>query len=272
MKSLRNYWQALLVFPLLAASAVIASAAAEDGPHGFPDLPPRTVSMAPFTDQQVDQLLSTLDALLAADAKLKEPGDEAATDLWTFRERLQTGVLTAAQEERVGRHLDRAAGEYPRMAEAIGRERRRVSALGVGKTAPDIVGADLDGDEFSLSDYRGRVVVIAFSGEWCGACRVEYPYQRLLMELYRDRPLTILGVNSDKDVKLAREAKVSRGLTYRAWWDGYAEKNTRGPIASAWGVMGWPTTYVIDAQGVIRFVNLRQEDLLKAVKQLMAER
>jgi thiol-disulfide isomerase/thioredoxin len=114
-------------------------------------------------------------------------------------------------------------------------------------------------------------VVIAFSGEWCGACRIEYPYQRLLMEVYKDRPFTLLSVNSDKDAAAAKAAKASRGLTYRSWWDGYAARNTHGPIAASWGVMGWPTTYVLDQRGVIRFVNLRQEDMLKAVKQLMAE-
>jgi peroxiredoxin len=268
MKSIRNYGCLLLVFPLLLGTA--AAVVADERP-GFPELPPRTVSAAPFSDDQVDRLLTILDSLLAEDAKSAVPGEDAATDLWTFRERLQTGVLSVSQEARVVQHLERAAAEYPGLAAAIARERTRVTSLAVGKPAPDIIGKDLDGQEFHLSDYRGRVVVITFSGEWCGACRVEYPYQRLLMELYRDRPLTILGVNSDKDAQTAREAKVSRGLTYRSWWDGYAEKNTRGPIASAWGVMGWPTTYVIDEQGIIRFVNLRQEDLLKGVKQLMAE-
>ena len=41
------------------------------------------------------------------------------------------------------------------------------------------------------------------------------------------------------------------------------------PIASAWNVVGWPASYVIDGDGVIRFVDLRDEDLLKAVRQLV---
>ena len=217
-------------------------------------------------------LLTILESLLATDATAVDPGDSATSDLWTFRERLQTGVMSPAQEARVIQHLERASGAYPGLADAIASERQRVTDLAVGKMAPDITGTDLDGQPFKLSDYRGRVVVLAFSGEWCGACRLEYPYQRLLLELYGDRPFTLLGVNSDKDLQVARAAKVSRGLAYRSWWDGAGDESPHGPIASAWGVKGWPTTYVIDARGVIRFVNLRQEDLLKGVKQVMAER
>jgi hypothetical protein len=60
-------------------------------------------------------------------------------------------------------------------------------------------------------------------------------------------------------------------LPYRVWWDGHSASNIDGPIAHAYGIYGWPTTYIIDSEGIIRFVDLRQEDLLKAVRQLVAE-
>ena len=267
MNVVRNYWLPFLSLTLAVSGATIHA----DGPHGFSDPTPRALTAAPFTDGEIDALLATLDSLLSKDVADAQGGDDAAADLWTFRERLQAGTLSTEQEDLVRAHLDRAAREFPSAAAAIERERELVSTLAVGKPAPDIVGKDLDGKEFRLSDYRGTVVVLAFSGEWCGACRVEYPYQRLLMEVYKDRPFTMLSVNSDKDAHAAKQAKIERGLTYRSWWDGYAEKNTHGPIATAWGVRGWPTIYVLDEAGVIRFVNLRQEDLLKSVKQLMGE-
>ena len=238
---------------------------------GFKDPAPREIVASRISDRELDALIATLDGLLA---KQKDParwGEDAADHLWTFGERLQAGRLTAAQEARVLAHLDAIERQHPADAAVIQKERRVVTALTVGKVAPEIAGKDLDGNVFKLSDYRGRVVVLAFSGEWCGACRSEYPYQRLLLELYKDRPFDILGVNSDSDPAAARKGKGDRGLTYRSWWDGYAQKNTHGPIASAWSVVGWPTIYVLDENGVIRFVNLRQEDLLKGVKQLMNE-
>jgi len=91
-----------------------------------------------------------------------------------------------------------------------------------------------------------------------------------MLELYKNKPFALVGVNSDADLEVARKGKVDSNLPYRSWWDGYAEKNTSGPIAMAWGVTGWPTIYLLDKEGVIQFAGLRQEDLLKAVSQLMS--
>jgi peroxiredoxin len=144
-----------------------------------------------------------------------------------------------------------------------------VETLTIGKIAPDIIGRDLNGSEFKLSDYHGKVVALVFFGEWCGICRTQYPYERLLLELYKNWPFAMLGVDSDADRDATRKAMSDRGLDYRAWWDGYLADNTGGPIASDWDVSGWPTIYLIDGNGVIRFVDLRQEDLLKGVRQLL---
>jgi hypothetical protein len=57
------------------------------------------------------------------------------------------------------------------------------------------------------------------------------------------------------------------GVTWRSAWDG----STSGPIATAWNVHGWPTIYVIDAKGVIRFKNVRGEQMDEAVDKLLAE-
>ena len=73
---------------------------------------------------------------------------------------------------------------------------------------------------------------------------------------------------SGRDVTL--KAKAEQGLTYRSWWDGTDEEGP-GPIATAWNAGGFPAVYVLDGKGVIRFVDARHEDLLKAVRQLLTE-
>ena len=77
-----------------------------------------------------------------------------------------------------------------------------------------------------------------------------------------------MGVNSDT-YEVAKTYKKENDLAYRSFWDGPVQE--KGPIATAWNVVGWPTIYILDQSGKIRFANERHEDTLKAVAQLMAE-
>jgi hypothetical protein len=97
----------------------------------------------------------------------------------------------------------------------------------------------------------------------------ELPHQKALVKRLEGRPFAIVGVNSDYNGDLAKINAMlqKQGITWRQAIDG----TTRGPIATRWNVSGWPTIYVLDAKGVIRFKNSRGEDLGKAVDKLLAE-
>ncbi len=224
-----------------------------------------------FADREVLKVASTLDALLAAPKPAADWQTDASFTLWQFAHQLQASRLTSTQEAWVLSHLDGIERDHPDGAQAVQRARFMLTQLTVGRTAPEISGQDLDGQPFQLSDYRGRVVLLVFSGEWCGICRSQYPYERLLLELYRNWPFAIVGVDSGADRNAARLNHDMQGLAYRSWWDGGSKSAADGPIASAWNVRGWPATYLIDSRGVIRFVDLRDEDLLKGVRQLLVE-
>ena len=255
----------------MAVLSMVAPAFAQED-IGFKPIPSRDIVVPSHTDGQVDELLSMLDSLLAREKDTTKTPWATASGIhfWRFYNRLVQGTLTPAQESRILAHFNRLAEKRPEHAAVFRKQQDAVRLRTVGKTAPEIVGKDLDGVEFKLSDYRGKVIVLAFSGDWCGPCRSEYPYQRLLLEVYKDQPFTILSVNSDT-LEVAKRAKVEKKLDYRSWWDGHAKKATEGPIAEAWDITGWPTIYVLDHKGTIRFVNLRAEDVIKAVKQLMRE-
>jgi peroxiredoxin len=221
----------------------------------------------PFSDREVAELLTLLEQRLDA-AGAPEASVSPGPILDGFIRRVQTGRLTAAQEQRVAARLEAMSTARPALAPLFAKTSRLLRAFTVGKVAPDITGVDLDGVAFQLRDYRGKVVVLAFSGEWCGICRSEYPYQRLLLDLYRNWPFALLSVESGRDLGAARQAKADARLIHRSFWDG-GGKPGDGPIASAWAVTGWPTVFVIDPRGVIQFIDVRQEDLLKAVRQLL---
>ena len=95
-----------------------------------------------------------------------------------------------------------------------------------------------------------------------------YPHERSLVEKYKDQPFAIDGINSDRDRDKLKELMEKENITWKSFFDG---GGTGGPIASAWNVSGWPTIYVLDAEGRIRFKDVRGPELDAAIEELMGE-
>lgn len=96
-----------------------------------------------------------------------------------------------------------------------------------------------------------------------------YPHERSLVKKLAKEEFVLLGIDSDETPGRVRAAMKREDLTWPMIFDG---GNTDGPISTKWGVRGWPTTYVIDKRGVIRFKNVRDEAMTSAVKQLLKEK
>jgi len=95
-----------------------------------------------------------------------------------------------------------------------------------------------------------------------------YPHERSLVKRLADKPFALVGVNSDRNRDDLKKVMEKENITWRSWWDG---GSTNGPIAKKWNVHGWPTIYVLDHKGVIRFKNVREKAMDKAVDQLVKE-
>jgi hypothetical protein len=93
------------------------------------------------------------------------------------------------------------------------------------------------------------------------------PHERSLVHRLENKPFALLGINSDPGASY-RSAVQKEGITWKSWWDG---GNPMGPIATRWNVYAWPTIYVLDAKGVIRYRDVRGESMDAAVDALLKE-
>ncbi len=96
-----------------------------------------------------------------------------------------------------------------------------------------------------------------------------YPHERSLVKRMKNRPFSLIGVNSDRDLEKLHETLEKENITWRSFWNG--PEGTGGPISSLWNVRGWPTIYIIDHKGVIRDKNKRGEAMDEVVDRLVAE-
>ena len=95
-----------------------------------------------------------------------------------------------------------------------------------------------------------------------------YPHERSLVKQFAQRPFALVGVNSDEDLEELRAVVEKQDLSWPSFFDG---GSTSGPIATAWGIRGWPTIFVLDAEGVIRAKDLRGEELEAKLEELLTE-
>lgn len=95
-----------------------------------------------------------------------------------------------------------------------------------------------------------------------------YPHERSLVKQLADAPFALIGINSDGDRDELKKIMEEENITWRSFWNG---GSTSGPISTKWGVTGWPTIYVVDANGIIRYKGVRGDRMDAALEELLAE-
>lgn len=119
----------------------------------------------------------------------------------------------------------------------------------IGNRAPDFSLTTLDGRMVKLSDYRGKVVILNFWATWCPPCKAEVPeFERFYQEHHSDS-IEILAVDitsQEKSKEAVSDFIKSYGISYQIVLD------ETGAAADLYRISAIPTTYIIDAQGIIR--------------------
>ena len=138
--------------------------------------------------------------------------------------------------------------------------------LSIGQKAPEIISEGIDGRQTRLSALRGKVVVIDVWTTWCHFCKEMIPHEREMVEKLKGKPFVLVSVSCDTTKKKLTDFLEKEKMPWTHWWNG-----DHGGIMDPWDIRGFPTIYVIDANGVIRYTNVRGEKLEQAVQKLLKE-
>lgn len=113
----------------------------------------------------------------------------------------------------------------------------------VSGEAPPLQGVLLDGSPVSLSDYQGQPVLVHFWATWCGICRVEQP---AIESISQDWPVLTVAMQSG-DAQALREYMQENDYTHPVLVD------ETGALSARFGVGAVPATFVVNADGEVRF-------------------
>ncbi len=146
----------------------------------------------------------------------------------------------------------------------------KIPAPAVGFLAPELNLEDGAGNALSVTDFRGRIVVLNFWASWCPPCKAEMPALQALQHQYPDE-LVVLGIHMTSQDSLAAGKKfiADEGLTFAMGFD------LQGSAARQYQIRSLPTTFFIDAQGEIEDITLggplSPAQLISRVERLLEE-
>ncbi len=94
-----------------------------------------------------------------------------------------------------------------------------------------------------------------------------YPHERSLVKQLDGKPFVIIGINSDDDRDELKKRITEENISWRSFWNG--PEGTGGPISKRWNVKGWPTLYILDAEGVIHYKGHGGPEVDKTIEKLL---
>ncbi len=123
---------------------------------------------------------------------------------------------------------------------------------GSGDMAVDFIVPVLDGSSMQLSELRGRPVILYFWATWCGSCGFDMPIIDGIYKQEANSGLVILAVNVGQSETIVQDYITEGGYSFPVGLDGKMN------IGRAYRLLGFPSTYFIDQEGVIRNVHIGQ--------------
>ena len=119
----------------------------------------------------------------------------------------------------------------------------------IGKKAAEFSLPAVNGETVALQSLRGKVVLLNFWATWCGPCRQELPELARVQEKFRQRGLAVVAVTVDNEVENVRAFLKKYAIKLQTVWD------KKKKVADAYLVEKMPSSYLIDRNGVVRFIH-----------------
>jgi thiol-disulfide isomerase/thioredoxin len=141
------------------------------------------------------------------------------------------------------------------------------AAPSLDAAAPSLILTDLKGDTFDLHKLLGRVVIVNYWATWCAPCRKELPLLNAFYRRHHDDGLAMVGISADHPQDFAKMRRISATLGYPTTTLDQISDNGFGQPE------GFPLTYVIDREGIVRaqFVDIDEKLLRDVVLPLLGK-
>jgi thiol-disulfide isomerase/thioredoxin len=137
----------------------------------------------------------------------------------------------------------------------------------IGRTLADVDCPTLDSNKSAkISEYRGKVVVLDIWATWCPPCRAMIPHEREMVKKLAGKPFALISVSADDKKETLTKFLEKNEMPWTHWHAG-----ANGEILKKYQVKFFPTIYVLDTKGVIRYKNVRDQELEHAVEELLKE-
>ncbi len=118
--------------------------------------------------------------------------------------------------------------------------------VAVGSVAPDFTLENMQGEKVSLSQFRGKVVIVNFWATWCPPCRTEMPSMEVLHETFKDDGLILLAINVEQSgAKVVAEFLKESPYSFPILLD---EQNQ---TQNSYTVFQYPTSFIVDRNGIV---------------------